>query len=231
MTKDAAGVDVYEVTESKSFKAAVEAMAAEEKLHPRAPLDALLLVAWPLLPIEAEAKPSGYPAGVEWGRAAPDDSEKDEEIEDADTLTEALWAISEKYDVPVTNNETRWQDGAYLREVGSFIGDIQKVYARFRPEPTPLDQDLTGVIDDAYLKFDAVAESASPADNEYFTEGFKNGVSYAQTVKPELPARETLAKTLYNSEHPDYSWDDEPLEIQALYYSSAGAVLDLLRSA
>jgi len=58
-------------------------------------------------------------------KPAPDDTDKDQAIAEADTLVEALFEIAEKYDVPVTNNEARWQDGVYLREVGKFVGDIR----------------------------------------------------------------------------------------------------------
>ena len=56
---------------------------------------------------------------------APDDRDKDQAIAEAETLVEALFEIAEKYGVPVTNNEPRWQDGVYLRAVGAFIGDIR----------------------------------------------------------------------------------------------------------
>lgn len=46
---DELGDDPYAIVESESFKNAVKAMADHEKLHPRAPLDALLLTAWPYL--------------------------------------------------------------------------------------------------------------------------------------------------------------------------------------
>jgi hypothetical protein len=132
--------DPYSIVESEPFKNAVTAMAAHEKLHPRATLDALLLTALEHIPMEAPPKPTGYPAGVDWSRPAPDDSEADEAIAEAGTLNEAIWEFMEKFDVPVTNNEVRWQDGQYLREAGNFIGEIRAIFARF-PEETKLDNE------------------------------------------------------------------------------------------
>jgi hypothetical protein len=54
----------------------------------------------------------------------PDDSDYDEEILEAESFAEALWAIAAKYDVPVTNNYPRMQNGQYLRHIGDFIGDV-----------------------------------------------------------------------------------------------------------
>jgi hypothetical protein len=54
----------------------------------------------------------------------PDDSDHDEAILEAESFVEALWAIAEKYDVPVTNNYPRWQDGQYLRLISDFIEDV-----------------------------------------------------------------------------------------------------------
>lgn len=71
---------------------------------------------------------------------APDDSEVDEAIASADTLTEALFEIAEKYGANVTNNEPRWQDGVYLREVGDFIGDVIQAVRR-HPLPGVVDVD------------------------------------------------------------------------------------------
>lgn len=61
----------------------------------------------------------------------PDDSEADAAIADAEDLNEALWEIAEKYQVPVTNNYPRWQEGQWLREIGEFIGDIRNAVERF----------------------------------------------------------------------------------------------------
>lgn len=61
----------------------------------------------------------------------PDDREADAAIADADTFTEALFEIASKYEVPVTNNLPRWQEGQFLREVGEFVGDIKRAVARF----------------------------------------------------------------------------------------------------
>lgn len=64
-------------------------------------------------------------------RPAPDDSTADQTIAEATYLEEALFEIAEKYQTPVTNNEPRWKDGVYLREVGDFIGDILDAVKRF----------------------------------------------------------------------------------------------------
>ena len=64
----------------------------------------------------------------------PDDSEEDEAIAEADSFVEALWEIATKYNVPVTNNLPRWQDGVWLREIGAFIGEIQDAARRFKEE-------------------------------------------------------------------------------------------------
>lgn len=132
--------DPYALVSSPEFMKAVEAMSAHEKLHPRAPLDALLLVACEYLPLTFEedgaaAKPTGYPAGVEWQRPHPDDGEADAFIAESETFIEALWAVADKYEIPLTNNEPRWQDGQYLREVGEFIHDVKEVVTRFPQEP------------------------------------------------------------------------------------------------
>lgn len=42
-----------------------------------------------------------------------------------DEFNEMLWGIMGEYDVPVTNNETRWQDGRWLREAGAYLGHIK----------------------------------------------------------------------------------------------------------
>ncbi len=80
---------------------------------------------------------------------APDDSEADIAIADADNLAEALWAIAEKYEVPVTNNMPRWQDGSYLRHIGEFIGDIKKAAAAFPQPSSTVDE---GKIADALIE-------------------------------------------------------------------------------
>lgn len=54
----------------------------------------------------------------------PDDRKYNEEILEAESFTEALWVIAEKYDVPVTGNYPRTQNDQYLRHIGDFISDI-----------------------------------------------------------------------------------------------------------
>lgn len=72
--------------------------------------------------LEAELK--ALKGDVAIHTSAPDDSDHDEAIHEATNFTEALWAISEKYDVPVTNNYPRWQEGQYLRLISDFIDEI-----------------------------------------------------------------------------------------------------------
>lgn len=65
----------------------------------------------------------------------PDDSGPDESIRRAESLAEALWEIAEKYDIPLTNNLPRWQEGVFLREVGDFIHDCMNAMSRFTVTP------------------------------------------------------------------------------------------------
>ena len=69
----------------------------------------------------------------------PDDSEADEMIADSEDLPEALFSIADKYDVPVTNNETRWQDGQFLRHIGDFTHDIKAAFERFPQSLTTVE--------------------------------------------------------------------------------------------
>lgn len=227
--------DPYLIVSSSPFKAAVEAMAAHEKIHPRAPLDALLLVAWDHLPVAKaevvaeEEKKTGYPAGVEWSRAWPDDTEADEAIAESETFLEALFEIASKYNIPVTNNEIRWQDGLFLRHVGDFIGDVQDAYARFPAVVAQNDEALSHVIDNAFIEYDAVAPTASPADHLYFTEGFARGFRYARKTGQIIPDREALATTLYVSDgYPEEQWSEELPDIAKTYYANADAVIKFL---
>lgn len=61
----------------------------------------------------------------------PDDTELDELIDEAEDFAEAIWHIGEKYEVPLTNNYPRWQDGRYLRHCGDFYGDIMDAVDKF----------------------------------------------------------------------------------------------------
>lgn len=78
--------------------------------------------------LEAELKALKTPENP---KEAPDDSDHDEEIRGAADFTEALWAIAEKYDIPLTNNEPRWQNGEYLRSIGDFISDVKTAAERY----------------------------------------------------------------------------------------------------
>lgn len=54
----------------------------------------------------------------------PDDTEINATIAEEDSFAGALFEIAEKYGANVTNNEPRWQNGVFLREVGDFIADV-----------------------------------------------------------------------------------------------------------
>jgi hypothetical protein len=63
----------------------------------------------------------------------PDDSEINEDISNATSLANAIWLIADKYEVNLTNNEPRWQDGVYLREISEFMTDIIDAAVKFDP--------------------------------------------------------------------------------------------------
>lgn len=57
--------------------------------------------------------------------SAPDDTEINQDIDDAETFGEAIWEIGDKYEIPLTNNMERWSEGRYIRHAGSFYQDIR----------------------------------------------------------------------------------------------------------
>jgi hypothetical protein len=61
----------------------------------------------------------------------PDDSEVDQAIAEADDFYDALWIFTEKYNVPLTNNEERFVDGEHLRPMGDFISEMKALIERF----------------------------------------------------------------------------------------------------
>lgn len=65
------------------------------------------------------------PAGVAKPEERPDDSEADAAIAAAEDFAEAIWEIGDKYEVALTNNLERWQEGQFLRHTGDFLGDIR----------------------------------------------------------------------------------------------------------
>lgn len=73
----------------------------------------------------------------------PDDTDIDEAIADAGTLGEAMFEIAAKFDVPVTNNLPRWQEGQFVRHVGDFLEDIYAAFDRFMPIPISLANTTT----------------------------------------------------------------------------------------
>lgn len=54
----------------------------------------------------------------------PDDRKLYEELYAAESFNEAIFVLAELYDIPVTNNEERWQDGHFVREIGDLVDDI-----------------------------------------------------------------------------------------------------------
>jgi hypothetical protein len=80
--------------------------------------------------LQQSAGPSRARSAIAFG-PAPDDTEVDAEIAEATDLGDALFGIASKYLVAVTNNEPRWQDGVWLREMGEFIDDVKNVTGRF----------------------------------------------------------------------------------------------------
>lgn len=52
--------------------------------------------------------------------------ERGDTIAEAESFEEALFAIAEKYDLPLTNNEPRFENGVYLRPIGDFVEDIRR---------------------------------------------------------------------------------------------------------
>jgi hypothetical protein len=87
-----------------------------------------------ILWVEKHTGSTGYVSPREtW----PDDTDCNEAIAEAPTVQEAFWEIAEKYDVPVTGNMPRWQEGQFLRQAGDFIGDCMAVMGRFQgSQPT-----------------------------------------------------------------------------------------------
>lgn len=55
---------------------------------------------------------------------SPDQGFTVESLVRSEALISALFDLADKYDVPLTNNGARVQDGQQLREVGDFVGDI-----------------------------------------------------------------------------------------------------------
>lgn len=54
----------------------------------------------------------------------PDDSEINLELREAESFADFIFILADKYGIPVTNNEERWQDGQFLREIGEFTGEL-----------------------------------------------------------------------------------------------------------
>lgn len=70
----------------------------------------------------------------------PDDSACDEAIAEAETFGLAIWEIAEKYDVPLTNNSVRWQEGVFVRHITDFIEDVRRVHLRFAPSDSAVSK-------------------------------------------------------------------------------------------
>lgn len=61
----------------------------------------------------------------------PDDTEINEDLREAESFADALGIIIEKYNIPVTNNYARWQDGEFIREAVEFMEDIAAIAKKF----------------------------------------------------------------------------------------------------
>lgn len=61
----------------------------------------------------------------------PDDTEADECIASSESLAEALLEIADKYDVPLTANYPRWQEGRFARSDFDFVSEIIAAFKRF----------------------------------------------------------------------------------------------------
>jgi hypothetical protein len=66
-------------------------------------------------------------------------ADAEEEAGDEDLLWHYLWVVSEVYDVPLTNNYPRTQDGRDLRMVFDYMRDVREAFVRagWRPLTTP----------------------------------------------------------------------------------------------
>lgn len=71
----------------------------------------------------------------------PDDTDWDESIAEAERFSEAAFAIAEKYGAAITNDEERWQDGEFLRDVCDFQNDVQAAAERFLVRPAVDERD------------------------------------------------------------------------------------------
>jgi len=77
----------------------------------------------------------------------PDDSDVNSAMAEAESLPEAIFELVEKYEVPVTNNYPRWQNGQFIRDMGEFFTDFETIAGRFygprrRPSEGP-DSELS----------------------------------------------------------------------------------------
>jgi hypothetical protein len=61
----------------------------------------------------------------------PDDTPFDEEFAENESFGEDVFTLASKYDVPVTNNAERWVNGQYLRHIGEFHHDIERMCQRW----------------------------------------------------------------------------------------------------
>jgi len=61
----------------------------------------------------------------------PDDSDVNSALADAESLPEAIFELIEKYEIPVTGNYPRWQDGQFIRHIGDFNSDFLAIADRF----------------------------------------------------------------------------------------------------
>lgn len=57
------------------------------------------------------------------------------------SLWEYLWVLSDVYELPLTNNEPRIQDGTQLREISDYLCDVREAFLRagWLPRTAPRD--------------------------------------------------------------------------------------------
>lgn len=100
-------------------------------------------------------KQETHPGIVSPRETWPDDSDSDEAITEASSLPEALWEIAEKYEVPLTNNLPRWQQGQFLRPAGGLHRGCTQG-SRKIPQVTIRDYSMT--------KFHVNSETGEPGE-------------------------------------------------------------------
>lgn len=91
-----------------------------------------------------------------------------------DEFGEMIWDVMGEYDVPVTNNEMRWQDGRWLREAGAFVGHIKDAVAKSGAFVTRREYDIVERIKDDAIEV-ANAEKRKRIETELELEMWQKG--------------------------------------------------------